>query len=241
MKNPKTISVIIAAYNEERTLSSIIEIVRSWGKADEIIIVDDGSKDKTSQSVKQFIPDITLIRHSKNQGKAAAIAHAIAKSTGEILILLDADTVGLTHRDLDKISEPVCSGKQDMVLGLARFWSAGKFEPFNALTGQRVLRREYIEPELTHIQTIGYGLELYINKVYEQYRVTSVRLPHVFILGKFEKQKKHEALLSYGKELKDLIVQLFAQYADEIGPHAKRIMKEILRIVLQVIDTIIKS
>lgn len=237
----QTISVIIAAYNEERTLSSIVEIVRAWGKAQEIIVVDDGSKDKTSQSVKQFIPDIILIRHTKNQGKAAAIAHGITKSTGDILVLLDADTVGLTHKDLNRITDPVSSGKQDMVLGLARFWSAGKFEPFNALTGQRVLRRIYIEPELPNIQKIGYGLELFINKLYEPYRVISVRLPHVFILGKFEKQKKHEALLSYGKELKDLIVQLFTQYADEIGPHAKRIMKEILRIVLQVIDTIIKS
>lgn len=238
MKKPITISVIIAAYNEERTLSSIVEIVRSWGKANEIIIVDDGSSDKTSQSVRQFIPDITLIRHVKNQGKAAAIAHAVSKSSGQVLVLLDADTVGLTHKDLDRLSEPVLSGKQDMVLGLARFWSAGKFEPFNSLTGQRVLLRKYIAPELSKIETIGYGLELYINKLFEPYRVISVKLPHVFILGKFEKQKKLEAVLSYVKELKDLLVQLLTQYADEIGPHAKRIFKEIIRIIFRIIDTI---
>lgn len=238
MKKAKTISVIIAAFNEERTLSSIIEIVRSWGKADEIIVVDDGSTDKTSLSIKQFVPDIQLIRHKKNEGKSTAVSDAIAKSTGEVLLLLDADIVGLTHRDLDSICVPVLLGKSDMVLGLARFWSAGKIEPFNSLTGQRVLLRKYVEPELSHMRDIGYGLELFLNKLFESRRVMSVRMPHVFILGKFEKQKKSDALLSYVKELKDLIVQLLTQYADEIGPHAKRIIKDIIRIVMKIIDTI---
>lgn len=233
-----SISVIIAAYNEERTLSSIIEIVRSWGKATEIIVVDDGSTDKTSLSVKQFIPDITLVRHRRNQGKSAAICDGVLKSTGTVLLLLDADTVGLTHLDLDAMCNPVLLGGSDMVLGLARFWSAGKFEPFNRLTGQRVLVRKYLEPELQNMRTLGYGLELFLNKLYESKKVTEVRLPHVFIIGKFDKQTKQDALISYVKELKDLLFQLMVQYADEIGPHAKSIFKKIIEIIMRIIDII---
>lgn len=232
----QSISVIIAAYNEERTLSSIVEIVRSWGQAAEIIIVDDGSADKTVQSVRQFVPDIILVRHKTNQGKAAAIVDGVQKSTGEILLLLDADTIGLTHRDLDRMTAPVRDGKCDMVLGQARFWSAGKFEPFNNLTGQRVILRKHLEPELPRMRELGYGMELFINKLHQSKNVMTVKLPYVFILGKFDKQSKPDALLSYVKEIKDLLMQLLTQYADEIGPHAKRIFKEIISIIMRIID-----
>lgn len=234
-----SVSVIIAAYNEERTLASIIEIVRSWGKASEIIVVDDGSKDKTAQSVRHFVPGIKLIIHKKNLGKAAAIADGILQSTGEVLVLLDADTVGLTHKDLDIMATPVISGKRDMVLGLARFWSAGKFQPFNKLTGQRVLLRRYLGPNMSEMRGLGYGLELYLNKLFKKRRVSSVRLPHVFILGKFEKLSKQGALMSYVKELRDLLLQLVNQYADEVGPNAKKVVKKIRSLVSDITDILL--
>ena len=234
-----SMSVIIAAYNEERTLSSIVEIVLAWGKAKEIIVVDDGSTDQTSKSVRQFVPRIHLIRHKQNVGKAAAMADGILRSSGDILIFLDADTVGLTHKDLDRMVAPVEKGKADMVLGAARFWSAGKFEPFTTLTGQRVMRRNDVLPFVSDIRGIGYGVELFINKKFEQKRVVSVRLPHVFILGKLEKQTLPDALVSYIKEIRELLIQLITQYADEIGPHAKRIVKEVVRYSLRIIDILL--
>lgn len=233
-----SISVIIAAYNEERTLSSIIEIVRSWGRTKEIIVVDDGSGDQTVKSVRQFVPGITLIRHAKNQGKASAMVDGVRKSSGAVLLFLDADTVGLTHRDLDSMVQPMLQGKADMVLGAARFWSAGTFEPFNHLTGQRVIFREALLPELDKMRSLGYGVELFINKLHEKKRVKTVKLPHVFILGKREKQTLPDALQSYVKEIRDLLTQLITQYADEIGPHAKKIVKEIVRYSLRVLDSL---
>ena len=233
-----SISVIIAAYNEERTLSSIIEIVRSWGHAKEIIVIDDGSGDQTVKSVRQFVPGIILIRHAKNQGKAAAMVDGIRKSSGSVLLFLDADTVGLTHKDLDSMVKPVVRRSADMVLGAARFWSAGVFEPFNNLTGQRVILKSTLLPELSKMRSLGYGVELFINKLHEGKRVKTVRLPHVFILGKREKQTLPDALQSYVKEIRELLTQLITQYADEIGPHAKKIVKEIIRYSLRVLDSL---
>ncbi len=233
------ISVIIPVFNEERTLPSIIEIVRAWGKAREIVIVDDGSTDKTAASVKQFLSDgITLIRHKRNVGKAAAMADGILGSRNEVIMFLDGDTVGLTRRDLDIMVSPVMKGNADMVMGAARFWSAGKFEPFNGLTGQRVVLRKHVLPLVSSMRGLGYGVELYLNKHHADLRVKTVRLPHVFILGKLEKQSLPDALVSYIKEIRDLLMQLVTQYADEIGPHAKRIFKEVIRYVIRIIDTL---
>lgn len=232
------ISVIIAAYNEERTLSSIIEIVRSWSRACEIIVIDDGSGDQTVKSVRQFVPGITLIRHTKNQGKAAAMVDGIRKSRGDVLVFLDADTVGLTHKDLDRMIEPIISDEADMVLGASRFWSAGAFEPFNNLTGQRVMLRKTLMPMLGKMRHLGYGVELFLNKQHEGKRVKTVRLPHVFILGKLEKQSLPDAVLSYIKEIRELLSQLVTQYADEIGPHAKHIFHEIIRYISRMLDAL---
>ncbi len=236
-----SISVIIAAYNEERTLPSIVEIVRSWGKANDIIVIDDGSSDKTAQSVRQFVPSITLLRHKKNEGKAAAMVDGINKSRGDILLFLDADTVGLTHKDLNLMIEPIMKGPYEMVLGVARFWSAGAFEPFNNLTGQRVVRRKSLEPVLGKMRDLGYGIELFLNKHYSQKPVKHIRLPHVFILGKLEKQSLPEALLSYAKEIRELLTQLVTQYADEIGPHARHIFHEIIRYITRMLDSLTSS
>lgn len=235
----QSISVIIPAFNEERTLSSVVEIVRSWGKAVDIFVVDDGSTDQTSKSVRQFVPDIHLIRHTKNQGKAAAMVDGIVKSSGDIVMFLDADTVGLTHRDLDLMIGPVIKGSADMVLGAARFWSAGKFEPFNSLTGQRVMLRKHIVPHVAAMRGLGYGVELFLNKKHEGLRVKTVRLPHVFILGKLDKQTLPDAFITYIKEIRELLLQLLTQYADEIGPHAKRIVKEVVRYTLRIIDMLL--
>ncbi|MBI5019459.1 glycosyltransferase family 2 protein [Candidatus Gottesmanbacteria bacterium] len=235
----QTLTVIIPAFNEERTLSSVVEIVRSWGKAAEIFVVDDGSTDQTSKSVRQFVPDIRLIRHAKNQGKASAMVDGVVKSRGDIIMFLDADTVGLTHRDLDAMVTPVIKGSADMVLGAARFWSAGKFEPFNSLTGQRVILRKHIMPHIPDMRGLGYGVELFLNKKHESLRVRTVRLPHVFILGKLDKQTLPDAFITYIKEIRELLLQLLTQYADEIGPHAKRIVKEVIRYTLRIIDMLL--
>lgn len=233
-----SISVIIPAYNEERTIPSIVEIVRTWGKASEIIVVDDGSNDQTYKSIRQFGQSVTLLRHRQNEGKAAAMVDGVRASGGDVIIFLDGDTVGLTHRDLDRMAQPVLTGKCDMVLGAARFWSAGKFEPFTDLTGERVVLRKYLVPHLVAMRGLGYGIELFLNKQHEQLRVKTVRLPHVFILGKLEKQTLPEAVVTYIREIRELLLQLVTQYADEIGPHAKRIFKEIIHYLVHMTDTL---
>lgn len=221
------ISVIIPIFNEERTISSIIEIVRSWGRAKEIIVVDDGSTDKTASALKQFQKDICLIRYKHNHGKGYAVAKGIVKSSGDILLFLDGDMVGLTHRDLRALVTPVVCGKADMVLGLARFWSAGwrknTFSPFDDITGERVVLRKNIMPFVSDIATSGYGMELFLNDVHKDKQVISVKLPHVFVLGKLDKQSMPDAMLAYIKEAGELMAQLLRQQTGDISPNVKRV------------------
>lgn len=236
MKTDASISCIIPVFNEERTILSILEIVRNWGKASEIIVVNDGSQDKTLQALRSYGFNIQIITYEKNRGKGYAVSAGVKKSKGDIILFLDGDITGLTSKDLDAVITPLKSGSADMVLGLARFFSVGSFEPFNELTGIRTLRRKMIIDKCSQISRLGYGLELFLNDLYKDQRIRRVKLPFVFILGKMEKQSIPDAAKSYLIEARDLIAQIARQQRDELTPQAIKLYRGIARYLKQALE-----
>lgn len=114
------LSIIIPAYNEEGTINELIKIVKgvdleNKGVKKEIIVVDDGSKDKTVEVVKN-ISGIKLIEHGNNIGKGGAIRTGIKYSTGDIIIIQDAD-LEYDPNDYYKLIKPIIDGKVKVVYG----------------------------------------------------------------------------------------------------------------------------
>lgn len=89
------LSIIIPAYNEEATLAEIIQRVRATGRATEIIVVDDGSTDRTPQILAELAeagqPPLRVLHHQTNRGKGAAMRTGLAAVTGEVVLVQDAD------------------------------------------------------------------------------------------------------------------------------------------------------
>ncbi len=90
----KILSIIIPAFNEEKTIHQVIvrvleQKLNGWGK--EIIVVDDCSTDKTFEGIKPFLGSITLLKHNANRGKGAAIRTGLTAVSGEAVIIQDAD------------------------------------------------------------------------------------------------------------------------------------------------------
>lgn len=220
-----TLSVVIPILNEERTIGSIVEVIRTWGKANEIIVVDDGSKDNSLAALRHFRSHIRVITYGANRGKGYAMYRGVVESSGDMIMFFDGDVVGLTHKDLDAMLRPMMQNRADMTLGVARFWGAGSFEPFNDITGQRIIWRKNIVSIAEKMKTVGYGVELYLNELHKNKRVVSVRLPHVFILGKLEKQNIPDAMLSYIGEARELIAQFVVGQAKDITPQTKKVLR----------------
>ncbi len=113
------LSIIIPVFNESKTIEELIRRVQKVeiGLEKEIIIVDDGSSDGTSEILeKTDHPHIKILYHTKNQGKGAALQTGISAATGDIILIQDAD-LEYDPRDYPKLLEPILDGRADSVYG----------------------------------------------------------------------------------------------------------------------------
>jgi glycosyltransferase involved in cell wall biosynthesis len=112
------ITVLIPAYNENKTIREIIHRVESTGLAKEILVVDDGSTDGTREILSELVRDgrIRLVCHVQNQGKGAAIRTGIQNATQEVVIIQDSD-LEYNPRDYPVILAPIEEGIADVVYG----------------------------------------------------------------------------------------------------------------------------
>jgi glycosyltransferase involved in cell wall biosynthesis len=112
------VSVIIPAYGEEKTIGDVlqrlIKVSGSMGNV-EIIVVDDGSTDRTCEKVAAF-PTVKCIQHEHNMGKGAAIRTGINNSCGKILVIQDADLEYLPDI-IPSLVKPIADGSVDIVYG----------------------------------------------------------------------------------------------------------------------------
>lgn len=120
------LSIIIPVYNEEKTIKRIIDKINKVkvGLKKEIIIVDDGSTDKTRDILNKINQKGTKIfYHEKNKGKGGAIRKALKHVTGDIIIIQDAD-LEYDPMDYPKLISPILKNKAKVVYG-SRFLKSG--------------------------------------------------------------------------------------------------------------------
>ncbi|MBU0677904.1 MAG: glycosyltransferase [Verrucomicrobia bacterium] len=117
------LSILIPVYNEAFTVQDVMAKVQAVRLPDgiekEIIAVDDCSKDDTLNSLKQLAEqygNLQVFHHELNQGKGAAIRTAIEKSTGDIVVIQDAD-LEYDPEDYNTLLKPILKGVADVVYG----------------------------------------------------------------------------------------------------------------------------
>jgi dolichol-phosphate mannosyltransferase len=116
------LSIIIPVFNEKKTILEMLKRVRDIkiiGIEKEIILVNDGSSDGTTDLINNSLKDkkdIKIINHLKNQGKGAAVGTGIKNATGEFVIIQDAD-LEYSPKDIEKLIKPILDKEAKVVYG----------------------------------------------------------------------------------------------------------------------------
>jgi len=171
------VAAIVPAYNEEQTIGPVIEALLECRRVEEIIVVSDGSDDRTAEVARRY--PVKVLELEQNVGKGGAMKAGANETNCEVLLFVDADLVGLHTEHIEALLEPVLSGRTAMSIGV---FSEGrrstdlaqKLAP--ALSGQRAVRKDLFD-QVPNLEHSGYGVEIALTQYAERHNVEIVRVP----------------------------------------------------------------
>jgi len=206
-KKIKTVTCIIPARNESQTIAEVIKTCLKTPEINEIIVVNDGSKDDTLAKLKPFKGKVKVIDLPENHGKGHAVAQGIKAAYNSRLLFLDADLINLQPHHLYSLVQPVIDNRADMTIGAFVSPKNSFHYSLWPFSGQRCLQKRHVAPLIKKIEKSNYGLEVLLNEKLKKKRVIVV--PLIFN-GKFhlvKKDKQKDWLADYTKE----VWQIFQQ------------------------------
>ena len=209
-----TCTAIVCAFNEEKYLAGVLDGLLDTPLIQEIIVVDDGSKDRTPDILHQYgqIERVRPLFLSPNRGKGFAMAQGAASAHGDILLFVDADLVNWDADYTAKVLAPILTGQADLVIG----YPQRKKDPWDAadimhvqrwLSGERAVWRTDLLPILPKLRPSRFGVETLINMHYRTRHqpIRFVRLDGLLHVIKFEKTSHSEAWDEYVKEVRQIL------------------------------------
>lgn len=160
-----TISVVVPAYNEAERIAEVLKALVPVSSIDEIIVVDDGSTDNTTDVVSEF--DVKAVRLTKNVGKGAALQKGMSLTSSDIVVFVDADLLNLTGLHIEALVDPLIDDSE-LMMTVGRLVGdkisvnlAQKY--FSILNGQRALKRDFID-KLPDLSWTRFGIEIFLSK-----------------------------------------------------------------------------
>lgn len=143
MAREKFYSTVIAAWNEERTVGEVVRVFRSHPLCHEVIVVSDGSTDKTAEIAREA--GARVIELKENLGKGEAMEIGVKEATEDVIFFSDADITGLTPEVISKMADHVLYNGCAMYIALrgrSIYWINKILHFFPLLGGERVVTKD---------------------------------------------------------------------------------------------------
>jgi len=226
------VSCIIPAYNEESTIAGVVKTCLKAPEIGEIIVVSDGSTDKTADRIRQIkSKKIKIIDLPENHGKGFAIVQGVKAAKNETLLFLDADLINLEPHHLSSLIWPVTEGRTDMTIGdlttgVKTDFKLFSFPPLWYFSGQRCLKKSFISRHLGKIEKSQYGIEIIINEIFKNKRVVIIPLISLKPLHLAKEKKWNDWKVSYVKEVFQLAQGVIKNKNQK---HKEKFQKELIK------------
>ena len=210
------ITAIICVYNEENTIEDVVTLVSNYS-IDEVIVVNDGSTDKTDSILKEIKKyyNFNYIILQKNKGKGFAMAKGIEKAKGDVIMFIDADLSNIQDNHFTELLTPILNNKTDMVLGQPTETMIDySINPFKSFTGQRALKKSDIQPIIEKMKKSRFGVETLINIYYQS---ENKNIKYVILEGlkhptKFDKTSTQQAMKEFIFEGQEIALTAIKNY-----------------------------
>jgi glycosyltransferase involved in cell wall biosynthesis len=202
---PVKLSIVIPVYNEAQTVDQLLDMVLrvDTGLATELIVVDDSSTDGTRavlERAKEKHSNVVLLFHEKNQGKGAALRTGFAATTGDIVLIQDAD-LEYDPKEYPHLLQPILDGHADVVFG-SRFLGGGAHRVVffwhyvgnriitmlsNMMTNlnltdievcYKVFRKEVLQDVVIHEDRFGFEVEITAKVARKKWRIYEVPISY---------------------------------------------------------------
>jgi len=212
----KKVSAIICAYNEAKTINSVVSKVCDYF-FDEVIVVNDGSTDKTDEILQQLTEfyNFKYIILPENKGKGYAMATGIENASGEVIVFIDADLSNLKDDHLFELVMPLMHKEADMVLGQPTETLINySVNPFKSFAGQRAVFKKDILSIIDKMKNSRFGVETLINLYYQS---EGKKDKYIMLSGlkhptKFDKVSKQQAIKEFVKEGHQIALTVFNNF-----------------------------
>ncbi len=201
------IAVLIPAYNEEGRIGAVLEVITRIPFVNQIVVVNDGSEDKTAQVVEKY-HKVTLVSYFPNKGKAFALKEGLKVINTDITAFLDADLIGLGKKHIVDLINPVVYGKTETTIG--NFKGGRLRTDFGQslwgkdLSGQRAAKTEFwkrvfSEIDDEEIEKLRFGIE---ERITSYIKANKIDAYYVFLEGltHIMKEEKNGLKGVFGKQ-----------------------------------------
>jgi glycosyltransferase involved in cell wall biosynthesis len=159
-----SVSCVIPAYNEQSRIGRVLSAVVGHPLVSEILVVDDGSTDDTA-TIVAGTEGVRLIEHRRNGGKCRALRTGIEAAAGPLILLLDADLVGLTARHVTSLIRPVILDRADISISLRENApTAWHLIGLDYISGERVFHKRLLHGRYDEMEALPpFGFEVFLN------------------------------------------------------------------------------
>jgi glycosyltransferase involved in cell wall biosynthesis len=192
------VAAIVPAFNEGPRIAAVTSVLVKCEAIDVVLVVNDGSSDNTAEAARAT--GVEVLSLPVNMGKGAAVARGIAATSSDIVLLMDADLVGLTKKHVEDLIAPVAKGDADMSIGIFRggrvFTDLAQMTT-SFLSGQRAMRRTLVEP--SELEDTKYGLETMLTQIANE---RSLRVKKVFLDDLTQVVKEEKMGFAKGSQLR---------------------------------------